>query len=171
MNLEAEILREHSKRQSLRIANWIGDDPGRFHELMELFFRGEYRITQRAAWTVCHCASVHPNLIKPWLKKMIRKARESGVHEAVPRNVFRIVEGIEIPSNLLGEVTTMCFDYLISENSPIAVKVYSMAILAKISRREPDLKKELCDVIEHMLPHSGPALQARGKKVLKQIGR
>ena len=41
MNLEAEILREHSKRQSVRIAKWVGSDKRRFKELMVLFLRGD----------------------------------------------------------------------------------------------------------------------------------
>ena len=169
MNLEAEILREHSKRQSVRLAQWIGNDSDRFRELMELFLKGEYRVTQRAAWIVSHCALKHPNLIVPWLKKMIRKMQEPGVHEAVPRNVLRIFEEIEIPPDLLGMIATLCFDYLGSGESPIAVKVYSMAILSRICMKEPDLKKELHAVIEQMLPYSGPAIRSRGKRVLKEI--
>jgi hypothetical protein len=65
MNLESEILGECSKRQCVRIATWIGTDKRRFKELIDLFLRGEYRITQRAAWIIKHCADEHAELVIP----------------------------------------------------------------------------------------------------------
>ncbi len=56
MDLETEIRREHSKRQAVRIASWIGEDGKPFGRLMELFLRGEYRVTQQSAWIVNICA-------------------------------------------------------------------------------------------------------------------
>ena len=52
MNIREEILREHSKAQSLRKAHYIGEDKQRFEELMYLFLNDEYRVCQRAAWVV-----------------------------------------------------------------------------------------------------------------------
>lgn len=49
MDLLKLLREEHSKKQTDRIVNYIGDDKQRFAILMKLFFKGEYRITQRAA--------------------------------------------------------------------------------------------------------------------------
>ncbi len=174
MNLQNEILKEHSKPHTLKIARWVGSDKKRFAQLMELFLHGEYRVTQRAAWIVCHCADLHPELIKPWLKRMIEKTKELGVHDAVPRNVLRIVSRTEIPAKLLGTVTTLCFDLLSIPASPIAVKAYAMTILQKVVRREPDLKNELYAVIESAfgrLPHMRPALKVRSREMMKELGK
>ncbi len=54
MNLESEILEEHSKRNTIRLAKWIGSDKKRFKELMKIFLKGEYRVTQRSAWILMH---------------------------------------------------------------------------------------------------------------------
>ena len=62
MDLEAEILKEHSKRQAVRIASWIGTGKKRFRMLMDLFLKGEYRTTQRSTWIVNLCAEAHPRL-------------------------------------------------------------------------------------------------------------
>jgi hypothetical protein len=171
MNLEAEILKEHSKRQSVKIAKWVGNDPKRFEELMNLFLRGEYRVTQRSAWIVGHCAENYPELITPWLKAMIAKTREPGVHDAVKRNVVRILQNIDIPTPLLGTIVSLCFDYLTAVDTPIAVKVFSMTVLANVAKRKPDLKRELKITLEHMLPYSRAALCARGRMVLKQLSK
>jgi hypothetical protein len=169
MDLESEILKEHSRRQMVRIASWIGKDKKRFRQLMILFLRGEYRVTQRSAWIVNLCADRHPGLIRPYLKQMIGRMQEPGVHDAVKRNVIRILQFIEIPSALLGEVTTICFDYLASPNEPIAVRVFSMTVLANIAQKEPDLKRELQLSIEQQLTYGGAAFCARAKKVMKMI--
>lgn len=67
MNLKPEILKEHSKRQDLKIAKWIGKDPTRFRRFVDLFLNGETIITQRAVWTVGYCGEKYPELIEPWL--------------------------------------------------------------------------------------------------------
>jgi len=171
MNLEAEILKEHSKRQTVRIAAWIGGDRARFKLLMELFLHGDGCLSQRAAWILSHCEENHPELITPWLKQMINKMQEPGVHDAVKRNVVRILQCIDIPPALQGAVTSLCFDYLSSPATPIAVKANAMTVLLNIVERKPDLKHELQMIIEQMFLYVGPALQSRGKKVLRHLAR
>jgi hypothetical protein len=169
VELEAEILKEHSKRQAVRIASWVGTDKKRFRKLMELFLRGEYRVTQRSAWIVNLCADKHPELIRPYLKQMIGRMQEPGVHDAVRRNVIRILQFIEIPEKLLGEVATVCFNYLSSPGEPIAVRVFSMTVLANIAQKKPELKNELRLVIEQQLSRGSMGFCSRAEKVLKMI--
>ncbi len=171
MNLETEILYEHSRRQVNKIADWVGNDKRRFGELMNLLLHGDYRLTQRSAWVVSECAQRHPGLITPWFKQLWARAEEAGVHIAVRRNVLRILERTEIPNALLGRVVSRCFDYLNSENETIAVRVYSMMILLHASHCEPELRNELRAAIETMLPNAGPAVRARARMVLKKLDK
>lgn len=171
MDLEAAILYEHSRRQVDKIADWIGNDKRRFKELMDLLLHGEYRMTQRSAWVVSACAERHPELITPWLKRMVARSEEPGIHVAVKRNVLGILECAEIPKSLLGHVVSRCFDYLTSEDEAIAVRAYSMMILLRASQSEPDLENELRAAVETMLPHAGPAIRARARMVLKKLDR
>jgi hypothetical protein len=171
MNLESEILKEHSKPQVKRIARWIGRDKNRFRQLMNLFIDGDYRVTQRSAWILSHCAESDAELIYLWLKPIIKKMQEPGVHNAVKRNTLRILQNIEIPTPLLGIIVSLCFDYLNSLEAPIAVKAYSMTVLLNIARREPDLKHELQLVLEQMLPYVGAALRARSRIILKELAK
>ncbi len=169
MNLEAEILKEHSKQQAVKISRWVGDDEKRFDVLMDIFLNGEYRVVQRASWIVSHCAEKHPALITPWLPKLIMKASERGVHDAVKRNVVRILQFVDLPKKLQGSVANLCFGFLQSVDAPIAVKAFSMTVLANIAAVQPDLKRELSLVIEEMMPYGGPGIRSRAKKVLKQL--
>ena len=169
MNIEDEILREHSKRQCLRITRWIGADRGRFKELMNVFLKGEYRTTQRAAWIVQHCADAHRELILPYLGPMLNRMLEPGVHAAVKRNVVRILQDIDIPRPLAGKVATVCFDLLAAHNEPIAVKVFSMTVLANLAQDEPDMKNEIRILVEREMINGSAGVRSRGAKVLKRL--
>lgn len=168
MNLEAEILKEHSKRNIVRLALWVGNDRKRFDELMQVFLKGEYRVTQLSAWLVSHVADRHPSLLQPYLEKMLTRMMEPGVHVAVKRNVLRILQFVEMPKRLYGKVAVLCFDFLES-NEPIAVRVFSMTVLANIAKHEPDLKKELRLIIEQRMEWECAAFQSRARKVLRQL--
>lgn len=169
MHLDSEILKEHSKHNTVRIARRIGNDKKRFKQLMDLFLKGEYRVTQRSAWIVSHCADEHPALILPYLNKMIDRMMEPDVHTAVRRNVVRLLQNIEIPPSLAGKVATICFELLASQKEPVAVKCFSMTVLANIAKQEPDLKNEIRLMIEQQMPWGTGGFQSRGKKILREL--
>ncbi len=169
MNLESEILKEHSRTNTIRLAKWIGSDKKRFAQLMNLFLKGEYRVTQRSAWVLMYCADGHPGLIRPYLANMIDRMLEPGVHVAVKRNVVRILQNIEVPENLAGKVATVCFDFLSSHEETVAVRCFSMTVLAGIANKEPDLKNEIRLLIEQQMPWGSAGFKARGRKILKNL--
>lgn len=168
MNLRNEILKEHSKRQTLKIAKFIGNDETKFKTLMHLFFNDEYRVVQRAAWVVNICTEAHPGLIEPYLNKMLDYLRKP-VHDAVKRNTVRIFQFVDIPKKLIGKTVTICFELLQSKNESVAVKVFSMSVLGRIVQNEPELKNELRLIIEEQLPYSTAGFLSRAKKILKNI--
>ncbi|HKR03372.1 MAG TPA: hypothetical protein VJY62_01950 [Bacteroidia bacterium] len=168
MNLRSAILKEHSKAQTMKIVKFIGNDAKKFKDLMDLFFNDEYRVVQRSAWAVNMCAENHPELIKPYLEKMIDYLQKP-VHDAVRRNTVRILQFIDIPKNLTGKVASVCFDLLQSKKEPVAVKVFSMTVLAKICTGATELKNELRLIIEQQLPYSTAGFQSRAKRILKEI--
>jgi hypothetical protein len=168
MNLREEILKEHSKRQNLKIVKYVGNDQQRFDELVQLFLGSEYRITQRAAWAVSCCVEEHPDLIKKHLRKIILNLKNP-VHDAVKRNTVRLLQYIKIPEQLEGIVAATCFDFLNSKDEPIAVKAFSMTVLSKICKTHPELAHELKLTIETMLPYASAGILSRAKRILKEL--
>ena len=171
MDLELEILKEHSRRQTVRIAGWIGNDDARFAALMKLFLSGEQRVVQRSSWIVSVCGEHHPALITPWLSKIVARAEETDVHNAVKRNSMRVLRFVEIPRRMQGKVANLCFDFLQDHAIPISVKAFSMTVLVNIAKNEPDLKHEIKLVIEQMLPYGSAGIRSRGGNVLKQLSK
>lgn len=171
MDLRKEILKEHSKKQAVKIAKWIGNNPVSFKQLMQLFLFDEYRIVQRSAWIVSICVENHPALIKPWLQKMLLKTQEKNVHDAVKRNVMRILQFVEIPKSLQGIAAEIAFQFLANKNEAIAIRVFSMTVIFNLTQKEPDLKNELRLLIEENMPYEKAAFKSRGKKILKALSK
>lgn len=168
MDLRAEILRDFSKPHTLKITNYIGDDPDRFSELMTLFLGQEYRVTQRAAWVVSHCCDKHPNLLLPFLEKIIANLAND-IPVAVKRNTVRVLQSVDVPEELMGPLADHCFRYLADAKETIAVKVFAMTILANIAKKFPDLKGELRLMIEDQLPLGSAGFVNRGMKILEVL--
>ena len=169
MDLESEILREHSKQHTVNIARWVGNDPARFKQLMEVFLRGEYRTAQLAAWIVSYCVHWHPQLAGPWLKPMVKRMQEPTVHDAVRRCVVGVLQFVDIPRSLQGKVANLCFGYLNTPGTPIAIQAFSMTVLARIAEQQPELRNEVKLVIQQMMPYGSAGIKSRAKKVLKGL--
>ncbi|MBR9919652.1 MAG: hypothetical protein GYB31_02365 [Bacteroidetes bacterium] len=170
MDLREELMREHSKAQALKLAAWIGTDSERFAELMRLFFGDEYRVTQRAAWVVSHCADEHPELVKPWHEKLIGVI-DSDNHVAVRRNAVRVLVDQELPESLWGEVVDKCMACVADPNEAVAVRRYSMEVVWNICQKIPELAQELRIILEDNVEYGTAGFKSYGRKLLKAMNK
>ncbi len=167
MDICQALTAEHSKRQTMAIVEFIGGDPERFAELMKLFFAGDYRLTQRAAWPMNYCAERHPALIRPYLPKLLDCLEREDMHTAVKRNVVRLLQYIEIPKRLTGRVYSHCVDLIDDAYQPVAVRAFALTVAARIAKAEPDLLNELRLIVSQHLPHATAAFRVRAREVLQ----
>lgn len=168
MNIRATIEEEHSKKQVLKIANYVGNNKERFDELMQVYLSGDNLITQRGAWAITHCVDANPSLAIPYLCKMVEMLQPDA-HDVIKRNTLRVLTLVVIPESLLGKLTNLCFSYLQSESEAVAVRIFSMTVLLKIVQKEPDLKRELQLVIESIIPHGSAGIRSRGRRTLASL--
>ncbi len=166
MDIRQALMAGHSRQRTMAIVEFIGDDPQRFAELMKVFFEGDYRLTQRAAWPMNYCAEQHSNLIQPYLPKLLDCLDRNDMHEAIRRNIMRLLQYVEIPKRLSGKIYDQSVNLLDDPDQPIAVRVFAMSVAARIAKPEPDLMNELRLIIRKHLPHSTAAFRARAKQVL-----
>lgn len=168
MNLREEILKEHSKAQCAKIVQWVDDSKQRFNELFTLFINDEYRVTQRAAWSVSYCVAAHPEFIKSNIGKLIKNLQKPGLHDAVKRNSIRLLQYIDIPEKYQGDVMNTCFQYLENPGEAVAIKAFSLTVLSNLARQYPEIIPEVKILIEDQLPHQSAAFKVRAKAFLKQ---
>jgi hypothetical protein len=166
MNIEQALLKEHSKKQISRIVKYIGNNPVRFRELMHLFVRGEYRITQRAAWPLSYCVQAYPKLIIPHLGKMVTLFYRDDLHDAVTRNIARLLRFVDLPVRYHGRVMARCFQLLQSQQTPVATRVFCMYVLQKMTKIYPDIAAELRMVVQDNLHAQSAAFKAAARNVL-----
>lgn len=167
MDLRKEVLKEHSKAQAHKIADYVGSSAVRFQALIEVYLAGPYRVTQRAAWPLSLCVEQHPALIGPHLKKMLDHLKKPGIHDAVKRNTMRLLQFVTVPKRNQDQVVNLCFDYLLRKQEPVAVKAFSMTVLSRIIHDKPELQKELRVILEDQLPFATAAFRSRALKILK----
>jgi hypothetical protein len=165
MDIREALRTEHSKRQTDAIAKYIGKDPKRFAELMAIFFEGEYRLTQRAAWPMSVCIETQPQLIYPYLDKLVNQLERNDVHNAVKRNVVRLLQYIDIPKKMLGKVYSQCIDLVDNINEPVAVRAFALTVAIKIAGSETALLDELRLVVKAHLPHTSIAFHKRAREL------
>lgn len=168
MNIRNELGKGHSKVLTDRIIKHIGADAKRFKELVDIFLAGPHQITQRAAWPLSYCVRNHPELLEKNYKSILGILTKPGIHDGVKRNIMRLLQFVDIPKRYQGEVIEHCFR-LMDPKEPIAVRVFSMTVLANLTKQHPDLKTELKLIIEDQLPFGSAAYISRSKKILKQL--
>lgn len=166
MDLRQALLAVQSKEHALRIVEFVGNNEVKFGRLMSLFFEGPYRLTQRAAWPMNTCVERHAELIRPYLPRLVDLLKSNEHHAAVKRNIVRLLQFVDIPPRLAGKVYSHCLDLINDPGEPIAVRVFSITVAARIARIEPDLMNELRLVVQENLPHSSAAFRVRAREVL-----
>lgn len=166
MNIRGALAAEHSKRQTLRIVKYIGDDPVRFKELMKVFLSDEYRPVQRASWAVNCCVEKYPDLAAPYFSKLIGILESDDVHTGAHRNILRMFQFVDIPKRYRGKLYDICTRFLDDPSRPVAVRVFALSVAAKIADGEQTLLNELKLLAEKHLPHTTVALRVRARRVL-----
>ncbi len=171
MDLITELNRANSRANRDRIARWVGTDTLRLTQLMKVYLRGDTRDAQLAAGVLFCCLEEHPGMLVPWLAKVVARMDEPDIHPAVRRVAVRALMEVDIPDNLKGRVVDSCFRYLADPDQPVAIRVFSMATLARIAENEPDLWHELRQTIETSLPYSSAAFTAHARKMFRSAAR
>jgi hypothetical protein len=169
MNIKEALLQEHSKTQMLKIVAYVGNDKKLFSELIALMLTADYRIAQRAAWPVSHCVQKNPTLIKPWFGKLIKHLEAENIHDAVKRNTLRILQDTDIPEKYCGKLYACCYAFLQSIKEPIAIRAFALTVLVNISKKYPELKREILHSAESLLHCGIPALESRSRQAGKAL--
>ncbi len=172
MSIQNELLKEkiHTKAHAMEITDYACASEKNFKELLQCFLSNEYRLQQRAAWSVSWAARKKPEMIMPYIKDLVAQLNRTDVHDAVIRNCVRVLEAIDIPKKFHGEVMNACFNFIESPSAPIAIKAFSLTTLFNLSKIYPEIKPELKLIIQERWQHETAAFKSRGRKILEQLG-
>ena len=114
MNIKESLLedKKQNKTKTIAVAEYACSSPKYFKELMQCFLSNDYRLAQRAAWSVSRAAKKKPEIVTPHIKELIAQLPRKDVHDAVIRNSIRVLQDMEIPGTFHGELMNACFSLI-----------------------------------------------------------
>jgi hypothetical protein len=147
--------------------------------LINLTFHNDRSVAIKAAWLLDTTIRAAPELYINNIEYLVLRMRV--VHnESCKRHYTRIIMHLtaadapeEIQTKLktieLENVVEQCFDWMIDPQIKVAVQVFAAEILFNLSKRYHWIADELTNQLEFMMRNGGPAIQSKGKKLLKII--
>src|SRR5688572_25430894 len=122
MNLRERILAEHSKANCKRIVDWIGNDQEKFDMLVDLVINGDYKLAQRGSWPMSDSVKNNPAFANKHIRPLLNALKKAGIHNAVRRNIIRLLQFSDLPEEFQGEIMEACFNNVLSPTEEPAVK-------------------------------------------------
>jgi hypothetical protein len=166
-----EHLSDSGRKLADLTASMVYEDPTLIQPLLEVSWSDEYPWCQRASRVLWICSLQDPQLLQPHVSKIINRM---GLQksESVRRNFLKLFYDTDFKLSERDHslLLDLCYDYL---NGPfsIAVRVYSMDVLYKLTREIPEIQRELYAIIENELPESSAGYKSHGIKIMKKIER
>ena len=165
----------------MNMAYGIADSPETISSLIGIACLDEDPISCKASWVLEVLARDHLHLILPHLNQLISNLGKITLDSSV-RPLSKICESLvlgyfkekethvvnSISDIQLEQMTTACFDWLISEQK-VAVKAYAMSCLYHLGIRFLWVHPELKLILEQNYQQGSPAYQARARQVLKGL--
>jgi len=161
---------ESSRRNTDFVAGLIHQKTEILDKLVMIMLQDEGALSWKAAWAIDIATEKRPDLLEPHLKTLVEKLG-SVKQEGTKRQLLRMLSRSPLPAESLGQMISICFDCLTTAREAVAVKMFSMEILYRISCLEPGLKKELADSIEWRMEEETPGFRSHGRKLLKKLYR
>ena len=148
-------------------------------DLIDLTFHEDKTIAFRSAWLLENLFLVDPLAYLSDLDYLLTRFKDVK-YESCQRHYAKIMmhitsskAPIEIKQKLdaidLEPVVEQCFDWMIDPKVLIAVKVFSSEALFNLRHRYPWISGELAEQLQFLMRDGSAAIQARGKKILKDL--
>lgn len=168
--IREQLLIEMSKANINIIIAEVLKNTSLFPALFELMFDDDLAVARRAAWTVEHCFLINNELLSPYLKQLI-EVLPTVKHTSLARHFLKMLAYSDISAYYTGELIDLCFQWIISNEQPIAVKIFAMDLLYKSTNVYPELKTELKETIELILPNASAGTKNRGQKTINKLNK
>ena len=165
-------LKENLRRQNLKW-NWdaIASDcvanPKLLPHLIRHCISEEVQIQQNAGAVLGKLINLDKEILVPHIPSMLKNL-QSDPHDAVKRATMRVLERIEIPEKLEGDVYDVAMQFVTDFNQPVAIRAFSMTVARRICQSYPSLSLELLPVVQGFFELKQSAgIIARARKELK----
>jgi len=169
-NLRELLLKGNSRSYTDFVADIVTKRPELVNELWEIYLAMEEPVSRRAAWIIDTASENKSDWVSPFLPQLIVKLPDFN-HDGLKRHALRMIARNPFPEGAEGELMNIAFEWLISTTESVAVKMYCIQILYRLSEKEPDILQELYDTIEFQISDGTPGFKSIGSKMMRQIDK
>ena len=168
MEIEEFLSIDSSRLNADLLVEKFEEDPDVFETILSVMYQDTYPLSMRAGRVIWLIGEKYPDFVQPYLPDMIAKLPAFKV-EGVRRNILALIEECPLPKIDLGSLFDYCYTALENDKEPISVRGYSITILYEISRLEPQLKPELINFLESLMPNDSAGIETRIKHTLIKL--
>lgn len=144
-------------------------NPDYYSILMEIALYSDNPKSWRAAYMADQIHENHPELILPFIDKIIEQLKVEK-SKSKKRHFLKQISLNTIPEESHIFLVDYCLNAFTSAKEDVAVRVHAMQILFNISEKEPELKHEILAVIEaEMEFHPTAGILSRGRKLAQKL--
>jgi hypothetical protein len=162
------ILQEYSKDHSIFIGKVLKQKPNLIPELLDIIYLEEEPVSRRAAWSLRLLFDDSPSILAPFYDDLIVHLGTIKL-SAILRAVLAIISKIKIEEKWYPFLLQYTTDAILSSQTEIATKAFSMDIFFQIAKSQPDLFYELEQMIEHIYPDASKGVQNKCRNQIKWI--
>jgi hypothetical protein len=170
MNYREYLATPLSKLYVDQLVEIIYRKPTDFRMVYDLVFDEEIKVAWRAAWACQKISEKYPEWFSETDSEKLITLTMSTSQSGLQRGCLATLYNIVLPNPVPVEFINACFEWMVSPRYPVAVQVYSMKMLYKICRIEPDFIPELRAYLENLPPEDYSAgFNATRRNILKLL--
>lgn len=165
-----EYLYDSSKILVVKNAELADNNPEILDFFLEAAFSGQAKYSQRAVRVIVFLLEKLPEKYSH-LCPLILDELEKQSDESVIFSLLKVFTFCPLPEEEeeLGALLNLAFNYIETNVNKIAIKVYSIDILYRISQKYPELKNEVLQTIKKYKYNSSMAYISRANKAIKKL--
>ena len=169
-DLRELLLKGNSRSYTDFVGDIVNKRPELIHELWEIYLCIEEPVSRRAAWIIDTASENKPEWVIPHLPGLVEKLPFFN-HDGLKRHALRMIARSPFATGTEGELMNIAFTWLQDSAESVAVKMYCIQVLYRLSASEPDILQELYDTIEFQMADGTPGFRSIGSKIMQQVDR
>lgn len=164
------LINNLSKEVTQIMANEVLQSNELLDMLIDMMFSHDHPTNWRAAWVIDHASEIDMNPIishLPYFIKKLPHIKQNGIKRHITRMIARSGRIDLIDGNLIN----LCFDWLQSALTPIAVRAFCMDIIDMVSKKYPDIIPEFVLVLEEIVINGSTGEKNKSRKLIAKYGK
>lgn len=166
--IEDFLLNTLSKESNILLRRSGRVDSDFIAALWEIMLENKQPLAWRSAWVMYHLVYENKELARPYIHKITEQLPHFPF-DGQKREMLKVLMLFDVQDLDMGKLVGLCFEMMMSPKESLAVNVHAMQMIFNISEIETELKAELKQAIEFLLPEAKAGMISRGTKLLRKM--